>query len=217
MNLYAYHPNDSKKAIIHIDTWVVEHGPSVDGRCRICGTYMFVKADKSQKQTHFAHYPNSHCPTVSPNHAPYESFKNLPRDKILAQAAKRWVLTNINGVFEKIRKFVPALTWKEFHSLIEVANSEDIWSLKEMPHDYIPYVLLACTKQFDANKSYNRPNAKFFVLEPSPEPGEFWNSSGLQKKYLWEITLPGKDVKHHEIKLETPESWYIERVRNLLT
>jgi hypothetical protein len=216
LNVYAYHPKDKLKAVLHIDDWVVEHGPSVDGNCRICNTAVFVKADKSQKQTHFAHYPKSGCPTVVENHKPYESFRDLPRDHSLSKAAKDWVFENIDGIYQKLKYFVPALSWKEFHGLLEVGNKEDIWSLKDMPHDYIPYVLLACTEKFDANKQFKRPKAKFFVLEPSPETGELWNSDGLQKNYIWEVTLPSRIVEHHEIKLDTPESWYMKRARDLL-
>lgn len=216
MNIYAYNPNEMSKKVIHIDEWVVKYGPSVDGCCRICNTAVFVKADKSQKQTHFAHYPNSKCPTVVENHKPYEALSKLPRDQSLSAAAKSWVMNNIDGIYQKIKGFVPALTWKELHELLEIAKREDIWSLKDMPHDYIPYVLLTCTEKFEANKRFERPKAKFFVLEPSPDPGEFWNSKELQKKYIWEIVLPGREVACHEIKLETPESWYMKRIKELV-
>jgi hypothetical protein len=47
-------------------------------------------------------------------------------------------------------------------------------------------------------------------------PGEFWNSEGLKKKYIWEVELPSRDVRCHVIKLDTPESWYMKRVKELL-
>jgi len=216
LNVYAYHPDDAYKGLVHIDSWVVRFGPAVDACCRICNLRVFVKADKSQKQTHFAHYPNSGCPTVCENHKPYELLSNLPRDESLSVAAKNWTLENIDRIYQKLRGFVPALKWKELHGLLEVAKREKIWSLQDMPHDYIPYVLLTCTERFEADKQFERKKAKFFVLEPSPEPGEFWNSGELQKKYLWEIELPSRDVVRHEINLETPEPWYMKRVRELL-
>ncbi|MEH6384316.1 MAG: hypothetical protein V7780_06890 [Colwellia sp.] len=216
MNVYAYHPSDLNKKPIHIDTWVVEHGPSADGCCRICNTSISVKADKSQKQTHFAHYQNSGCPTVTDNHKPYEQFKDLPRDPAIADAAKSWTSKNIENIYQKLKSFVPALSWKELHELLEVACREDVWSLKDMPHDYIPYVLLACTTKFEANKKFGRPKACFFVLEPSPDNGDFWNSDGLHKQFIWEVTLPSRDVIHHNIKLETPVVWYMKKVNELL-
>jgi hypothetical protein len=217
MNIYAYHPNNSTKRLVHIDDWVVEYGPNSDGRCRICDTAVFVKGDKSQKQTHFAHYKDSGCPAVVENHKPYDCFKNFPRDAALAESEKEWAFQNIDCIYEKIRKFVKALTWSELHDLLEIARREDIWSLKDMPHDYIPYVLLTCTNKFEENKKYGRAKSCFFVLEPSPDSGEFWNSKGLQKQYIWEITIPSKDVIHHQIKLETPEPWYMKRVNELLS
>jgi len=216
MNLYAYHPDDPTKKPIHIDNWVVDYGPNVDGCCRICNTTIFVKADKSQKQTHFAHYKDSGCPTVVVNHKPYNRFKNLPRDPAVAEGAKGWAFQNIESIYHKLKGFVKALTWVELHGLLETAQHEDIWSLKDMPHDYIPYVLLACTTEFEANKKFGRLKSSFFVLEPSPENGDFWNSEGLHKQFIWEITLPSRDVKHHEIKLETPEPWYMRKVHDLL-
>ena len=215
MNVIAYHPNDGTKKFVHIDDWVVKYGPTVDGCCRICNSNMYVKADKSQKQTHFAHYKNSCCPTVIDNHKPYDSFKNLPRDFTISASAKNWTIQHVDAIYNKLRKFV-ALSWKEFHGLLEVANREDIWSLKEMPHDCIPYVLLACTEKFEANKLFKRNYAKYFVLEPSPDPDDFWNSSELQKKYIWEIELPSRKVKHYEIELETQDSWYMRKVVDLL-
>ncbi|MEC9413280.1 MAG: hypothetical protein VX829_11485 [Pseudomonadota bacterium] len=217
MNVYAYHPSDPTKKPVHMDEWMVEYGPDCDGCCRICNTSVFVKGDKSQKQTHFAHYKDSGCPTVIENHKPYDCFKNLPRDPALAESAKEWAFQNIDSIYEKLKKFVKALSWLELHDLLEVARREDIWSLKGMPHDYIPYVLLTCTSKFEANKKYRREKSCCFVLEPSPESGEFWNSEGIQKRYLWEITLPSKDVVHHQIKLETPEPWYMHRINDLLS
>ncbi|HTF97454.1 MAG TPA: hypothetical protein VL995_15045 [Cellvibrio sp.] len=216
MNNYAYHPDDVAKTQVHIDAWVVKYGPGADGRCRICNTPVSVKADKSQKQTHFAHHRDSGCPTVVANHVPYRQFENLPRDPLISASAKEWTLTHIENIYQKLKNFVPGLTWKELHGLLEVARQEDIWSLKDMPHDYIPYVLLTCTDKFEANPKFQRPKECFFVLEPSPEGGEFWNSDGLQKKYIWEITLPSRTVTYHDIKLDTPGLWYMTRVNELL-
>lgn len=215
MNL-AYHPGDVTKMPTLIDDWVVKYGANTDGCCRICNTPVSVKADKSQKQTHFAHYKDSGCPTVAENHIPYDHFQNLPRDPLVAASAKAWALRNIENIYQKLRTFVPALSWKELHGLLEVARREDIWSLKGMPHDYIPYVLLTCTDKFEANVKFKRPKSCFFVLEPSPEPGEFWNSDGLHKKYIWEVILPSREVIHHDIKLETPGLWHMTKVHELL-
>ena len=216
MNVYAYHPSDPSRTLIHIDKWVVEYGVNTDGRCRICHKVMSVKADKSQRQTHFAHQQHSGCPTVTENHIPYVGFRALPHDPSIAQAAKSYALKNIEGIYLKMKKFVPALSWKEMHDLLSTAHREDIWSLKDMPHECIPYVLLTCTDSFKSNKQFGRKDEVFFVLEPSPDPGEFWNFPKGYKRYIWEITLPGRAVTHHEIELVTPPVWYMERVRELL-
>ena len=216
MSTFAYHPQDKSKKLVHIDDWVVKYGPSITGCCRVCNQEVFVKADKSQKQTHFAHSKNSKCPTIVTNHKPFSIFKDMPRDPSLALAAKEWTLRNIDNVYQKLKKFVPALTWKELHGLLYVAGKEDVWSLKGMPKHYIPYVLLTCTEKFEANKKFQRSKAMFFVLEPSPEETVYWNSANLKKRYIWEISLPSREVIHYEIELETPVAWYIKKAESLL-
>lgn len=216
MNVYAYHPSDPSRTLVHIDQWVVKYDVDTDGRCRVCHTTLSVKADRSQRQTHFAHQPSSGCPTVAENHIPYMAFRSLPRDPNIAKAAKSYALEHIEGIYLKMKGFVPGLSWKEVHELLATARKEDIWSLKDMPLECIPYVLLTCTDSFKANKNYGRKDDMFFVLEPSPSPGEFWNFPQGLKKYLWEITLPGRVVTHHEIKLATPTVWYMDRVSELL-
>lgn len=214
MNIYAYHTDDKSRKLVHIDEWVVLYHPKTDGKCRICHEAVYVRAAASQKQTHFAHYHNSACPTVKENHKPYESLSSLPRDPSLALAAKKWLRDNIVNAYEKIRKFPDSLQWLEFHKLIDTANKLDIWSLKDMPFDCIPYVLLMCTEKFEKTKY--RKRECFFVLEPSPEKTGLWNNNGFYKQYLWEVTLPSRDVIHHEIMLDTPTAWYIEKANKLL-
>lgn len=137
MNVYAYHPSDPLRELIHIDQWVVKYGVEEDGRCRICHKLLSVKADKSQRQTHFAHEIHSGCPTVTENHVPYAGFSSLPRDPHVEASAKAYALQNIEGIYLKMKKLVPALSWKEMLELLEVARSERVWSLKDMPHEYI--------------------------------------------------------------------------------
>lgn len=175
-----------------------------------------MKAAESQKQTHFAHYKNASCPTVTINHKPYSILVTLPRDPTLAIAAKEWLLQNIVDAYEKIRKEFKelALTWKEFHKLIETANKLNIWALKDTPHEYIPYLLLLCTDVFEKNNY--RKQSCFFVLEPSPEGFGRWNDNGRYKKYIWEIQLPSRSVVNHDIDLNIKPAWYIEVAKSLL-
>ncbi|MGF6636831.1 hypothetical protein [Paraburkholderia sp. MM6662-R1] len=215
MNLYAYDPADPNRTLIDIETWLTQNGPDALGRCRICHKVLKVKAEKSQRQTHFAHEPHSGCPTVDENHKPYAGFRDLPRDPTVATAAKAWALENIDGIYDKIKKISPGLTWRELHALLKTAREEDIWSLKDMPREYIPYVLLTCVDVFKAN-NFGRAKDTFFVLEASPETGEYWNFPAGYKRYIWEVTLPARTVKHLEMKLETPVPWYMPDVRKYL-
>lgn len=219
MNLYAYHPNDVSKKLVHIEDWLVNHH-NQDGCCRICNEPIYVKGDKSQKQTHFCHYPKSLCPSVLPNHEPYKFFQNFPRDPFLAIDAKRWLKDNMINVYEKIKSQFPSLkfTWSDLIKTIEEANKLNIWSLEDMPHDYIPYVLLTCIDKFSVN-NYRKQEC-FFVLEPTPSNNTYytgyWNQTGLSKKYVWEIQLPLKIVVQHEVNLSTPIAWYIGKINRIL-
>jgi hypothetical protein len=219
MNIYAYHPDDESKTLIPIDKWVVIYHPNTDGRCKICHEPVHVRAEASQKQTHFAHYKNSPCPTVKDNSKPYEVLTTLPRDPTLALEAKAWLRNNIVDVYEKIRSEFTELKlqWVEFHKLIKRANELDIWSLKDMPHEYIPYVLLMCTDKFEkTGSSYSRKQSCFFVLETSPEGIDFWNEIGFYKKEIWEIQLPSRNVINHNIDLSLKKAWYVNISHELL-
>lgn len=216
MNVYAYHPEDRSKELIHIDDWVVKYGPNTDGRCRICNNIVYVKAAISQKQTHFAHYTGSNCPSIVSNHKPYEVLRDLPRNAAESFAAKQWLLDNAIYVYEKIRSEFRhlSLTWIEFLQLVELANKLDIWSLRDMPHGYIPYVLLVCRDVFV--KSQYRKRESYFVLEPSPTGRTFWNDGTVYKSFIWEVYLPSRDVTYHPIKLSLDEPWYINKLTTLL-
>lgn len=216
-NNRAYHPKDATKSLIGIDGWLVKYGPEAEGCCRICNLPIKVRAEKSAAiAAHFVHHSNAPCPTIEPNHKPYESLKALPRDALVADAARQYVRDNAVAIYEKCRKLLPHLSWKEFHALIEKANSVDVWSLKGMPHFFLPYVLMTCAGKFDAQKP-DRANDCFFVLEPfPPEATNRWNISAGYKKYLWRIDLPAKTPVEVEIVDELPLPWYITKLNRLL-
>lgn len=213
----AYHPTDATKKLIVIKEWIVKYGPETEGLCRICNQPIKVRAEKSAAMAaHFVHRAGALCPTITLNHKPYEALKTLPRDPSVADNAKKYVRDNAVAIYEKCRKILPHLSWKEFHALIEKASSVDVWSLKDMPHFFLPYVLLTCTDKFDAQKP-TRPNDCFFVLEPFP-PGvtNLWNISGGYKKYLWRVDLPSRIATEIEIVNELPPPWYIKKLNDLL-
>lgn len=216
MNLHAYFFGDLNKSLVHMDDWVVKYGLHTDGYCRICHEPMFIKGQKSQKQTHFCHYPNSTCPSVVKNHKPYNALLSLPRDPALAISAKQWLKTHAVAVYEKLRtEFTDlALQWKEFHQLIDTANRLDVWSLKGMPHEYIPYVLLMCRDIFEITKF--RKRECYFVLEPSPSGISYWNESEHYKKFIWRVYPSQKEVVHYHINTSIKTPWYINKINQLL-
>lgn len=213
----AYHPKDATKTLIKIDKWLVKYGPEILGCCRVCNLPIKVRAEKSAATaTHFVHQSGALCPTIEENHKPYESLKALPRDPMVADAARQYVRDNAVAIYEKCRKVLPRLSWKEFFALIEKANSVDIWSLKDMPHFFLPYVLMTCADKFDAIKP-DRPNDCFFVLEPFPTgTTNLWNISAGYKKYLWRVDLPARTAWEFEIVDDLPLPWYIAKVNKLL-
>lgn len=216
MNVYAYHPTDDSRTLIHIDEWVVKYGIRTDGCCRVCHQKVYVKASMSQKQTHFAHYNGSGCPSVADNRKPYEVLSNLPRDETIAAAAKEWLKNHVAEVYEKLRREFKelGLLWTEFFQLVETANKLDIWSLKDMPYECIPYVLLMCRDKFEKNQY--RKTSCYFVLEPSPQGLSYWNENGKYKRLIWEVSLPTRNVKKHEINKNLGTPWYISKINTLL-
>lgn len=217
LNGRAYHPTDATKTLIGIDDWLVKYGPEIQGRCRMCHLPIKVRAEKSAAMAaHFVHQSGAPCPTIEPNHKPYELLKALPRDPSVADAARQYVRDNAVAIYEKCRKILPHLSWKEFLALIEKANSIDVWSLKDMPQFFLPYVLMTCADKFDAQKPI-RPYDCFFVLEPFPSGAtNLWNISAGYKKYLWRVDLPARTAGEVEIVDDLPLPWYIAKLNRLL-
>ncbi|MEZ8995890.1 hypothetical protein AB4562_03900 [Vibrio sp. 10N.222.54.A1] len=217
MSSSAYHLNDPEKKLISIDEWVKKYSPNTVGGCRVCHEQMTIRGARSQQKTHFTHKPNSSCPTIVKNHRPYDVLRDVERDPTLASFAKQWAIDNLESIHYKVKKYVPGLTWKEFHQLLTVANEVDIWSLKSLSHDYIPYLLLTCTDKFEKNK-YGRKYDCFFVLETSPTTGGvLWNDTTEGKKYIWQVNITStREVTHHEISLDTPLPWYTAQCLELL-
>lgn len=219
--LYAYDPNDKLKHNIHIDDWVVRHHKA-DGCCKICHESVFVKGLESQKKAHFSHYPNSSCPLITSHHKPYEHLKNIPRDDTLIPLRKDWLKKNVYEVYYKIKKEFPNLcfTWKDFELSVKSANDINVWALKDMPMDYIPYILLVSVSKYPKTKI--RKNEYFYVLETLQRDTSyspvFWNDSELSKKIIWEVKVSTSTntVTEYDINLETAIPPYVKKIIDLL-
>lgn len=217
-NDMAYHHDDANKILVDIATWIKKYGPEVEGRCRLCDLPIKVRAERSaDRKAHFTHHPGALCPTVEDNHVPYNALKGLPRDPSVAIAAKKYVRDNALAIYEKCRnKLLAQLSWKEFHLLIEKANLINVWALKDMPHFFLPYVLMTCSEKFTA-QNQKRPYDCFFVLEPFPTGAtDLWNFSMSYKKYLWRIDLPKRNAEKIEITNDLDTPWYIAKMNKLL-
>jgi hypothetical protein len=217
-NEWAYHPSDKSKALVNISEWQTKYGPEAEGRCRVCDLPIKIRAEKSAScKAHFAHFPHTPCPTIIKNHVPYAALSALPRDPSVADAAKAFVRDNAVTIYEKCQKeILPRLSWKEFLSLVEKANEIDVWSLKDMPHFFLPYVLMTCADKFNA-QSPKRPHDCFFVLEPFPSgASNLWNFSTGYKKYLWRVDLPARDVEKIEINPDLGVPWFLAKLYKTL-
>jgi len=217
-NEWAYHPSDKCKTLVHISEWQSKYGPEVEGRCRVCDLPIKVRAEKSaSRKAHFSHFPHAPCPTIIENHIPYSALSALPRDPSVAAAAKAFVRDNAVAIYEKcLREILPRLSWKEFLSLVEKADEIDIWSLKDMPHFFLPYVLMTCTDKFTA-QTPKRPYDCFFVLEPFPAgSSNLWNISAGYKKYLWRVDLPARGVEKIEISDVLGVPWFLAKLYKIV-
>ena len=212
MSLYAIDPKNITGAPLHIDQWITALG-DMDGLCAVCYEPVSVRAVRSQRQTHFVHADGSTCPTVSAGRKPFEWLTSLPRDPRIEAQAKAHVLSKLEAIYMKCKEFAPGLTWKEFLALLQEATNKSVWSLKDMPLTYLPYVLLTCIDYFPANK-FGRPRDICFALEPSPTKGDVWNFPAKRKRYLWEIDHKNRSVKHHIMEFNDP--WYRVQATALL-
>lgn len=134
------------------------------------------------------------CHHKAEHHKPYEHLKNIPRDATLIPLRKEWLKNNLYEVYYKIKKEFPNLcfTWKDLELSVKSANDINVWALKDMPMDYIPYVLLVSVSKYPKTKI--RKNEYFYVLETLQKDTSyssvFWNDNKLSKKIIWENYRP---------------------------
>jgi hypothetical protein len=212
MSLFAFDPKNVLAGPIHIDKWIANLGEK-DGLCGVCHEPVSVRAMRSMRQTHFVHASGSTCPTVIDSRKPFEWLTALPRDPSVEALAKDYVLKHLEAIYLKCKDFAPGLSWKEFLALLQEATKLRVWSLKDMPTNYLPYVLLTCVAVFPANK-FGRPRDICFALEPSPLKGDVWNFPSGRKRYLWVIDHKNRSVEHHAMEFNDP--WYRVQATTLL-
>ncbi|HEE0120447.1 TPA: hypothetical protein R6W50_003194 [Citrobacter gillenii] len=162
------------------------------------------------------------CHHKAEHHKPYEHLKNIPRDATLIPLRKEWLKNNLYEVYYKIKKEFPNLcfTWKDLELSVKSANDINVWALKDMPMDYIPYVLLVSVSKYPKTKI--RKNEYFYVLETLQKDTSyssvFWNDNKLSKKIIWEVKVSTSTntVIEYDINLETAIPPYVKKIIDLL-
>lgn len=199
---------------VSIKNWLIRHRNRTP-MCVLCHGEMTVRGEHSQSSTHFMHLKNSGCPTIKAAHAPYEHFARLPSAPGAADQARNFLRGNLLGVFSRMRKLVPTLTWSEMEQMCEQARKLEIWNLVGFTEVYVPSVLLTCMPTFPVTDY--RKREVFFVLEPNPSKNSaYWNFPSSRKRNLFEVEVKSGDLSIHEIELWPAKGPVINKILMLL-
>jgi hypothetical protein len=207
---FAWNKADHLATPIGIKDWLIRHRNQTP-MCVLCHAEMTVRGEHAQGSTHFMHLRHSGCPTIKAAHAPYEHFTRLPSTPGAAIQARTFLRENLLGVFSRMRKLVPAITWSELEQMCLQAKKLRIWDLVGFTEAYVPSVLLTCMPTFAATEY--RKKEVFFVLEPNPSrESSYWNFPSSRKRNLFEVEIKSGALAIHEIDFRLAKGQTIDNI-----
>lgn len=87
MPYYAFDTVTSKT--YNVSKWAQKCNNRNTGLCLVCKEEMYIRASQTPtSKTHFAHYPNSKCPTVKANRSLFTDLKPSEYDEENAKQLK---------------------------------------------------------------------------------------------------------------------------------
>jgi len=149
-------------------------------RCPFCEQPLSVVGDKSANTDgHFSHKPRGgFCPSKKPAGKPYLELTPRAPDPAAGQALRAAFKATWQLHYCKLESLVPALHWKEFIKLLELADQWRIWEYAGLGLGHVPYV--------------------FIVLADFPPAGGQVDKSGNPKRRYWLRFIYDSTLRHIE-------------------
>lgn len=184
--------------------------------CIICGQPVKRRPEHGQGTLHFFHNPGTNCPSTAPAATRYNPLSKLPRDPSISSENKAYVFDNLIGIHDRMRKFLGTIRLSDILRMCEAGTARDVWSLKGMPKEMLPYVLLTCMDEFPPLGQRLHPI--YFVIQAPPLRSFYWNFPAGHSRYILEVnaTNPAK-FKTVAMDLSPPVSQVVEQLRKMLT
>lgn len=179
---HAYDAQDPTKAVVDVGDWLIKK-PKGPPMCPVCHQSMHLYgANSPSTKARFDHDNGNTClaPARTP---PFSQLAVTPRDPRNAAAARSFVFDHLNLIYDTCRRMCPGLLWSEFLPLLDEANKNRIWDLKNFDPALSPFLLLCGAASFDISKT--RKTSIHFALEPNTHaPGYWTNLPHPTKRYL---------------------------------
>lgn len=188
----ALHPITGKKITVaqyvrDIGRLPVGHkgsDPRPPATCPFCHQTMSVVGDKSDNTVgHFSHKPKSgFCPSKEPAGKPYLELSPRMSNPIAGKVLKSNFRGNWVRHYRHLESLVPALHFKEFLALLELAEKWRVWEYAGLAEAQVPYVFLAladftpASGQFSAGSPKRKYWLRFMYDSPIRRMEDLWIS-----------------------------------------
>ncbi len=200
--------------LLTVNEWIATHG-KVDGICPACGESVLIRgASAPNTDTHFSHYPNAACPTVTGKRDPFRALNDIPHDRSAAVDLVRRARYHMRDLFLSCQGLVTGLTVPEFESLLEIATTRNVWYLKGLNFPLLPFVLVSLHEQFEPNQT--RAERMFLVFPSSlRRVDQLWNAAGTGTNIMWRVYPATGNVEVVPVTVNVPPGeWdYVRRAR----
>lgn len=133
-----------------IEDFLIKYGndandKKVFAQCFVCRNHLRVRSPHNPgRRQHFAHMRNTMCPTVAKAKSLFEGLRDTVIDPAEIHHLKMMYRNIMPQVYLKCRQLADKkLGFKEFISINEFAARKDLWNIRHLKVEYIPYILLS--------------------------------------------------------------------------
>ncbi|WP_448177668.1 hypothetical protein [Stenotrophomonas maltophilia] len=211
---YAIDPTSKSGEVVSAEVWHRERQDEL-AQCLACGGPVRRRPAHGVQTLHFFHLPGSNCPTIEPSGVRYDALRSLPRDPKLAPANHAYFFRNLVGAHDRMKKVLGTIKLFDVVDMCKEATKKDVWSLKGMTVELMPYVLMTCKDGFDAVG--NRLYPVYYVLQAPPSGATYWNFPSTQVRHILEVNANNpSDFTPRPMDLTPPINKSVEAIRQLL-